>query len=348
LIALNGVEACSLPSMGFSMMITRLSSILLLLMIALSTTAEKARSESAGVAGRIECYSKSCTLKDAIIIGDIDASTLAKVRFLLDDLRDRASRENKPDYPVRSFEIESDGGDVASAMEIGRLLRENRVGVNIRDHCYSSCVFVMAGAVSRCCLVGPNTGVGIHRPYLTNVELPLGRAKSLYVQSLDEMKSYLREMNVSERLAEAMLRVDPENMRILSETELESYGLTLFDPVEAELQDLEAAKRWGLDRREYLRRKAISTKRCDPIRNTAEWVACGSAVMKTGKAPPPEFGRSPAAHALPPSAGECSYLGLPHPCQRPMNGQPSPLSSGSARVQSPPAELFPGELVPGQ
>jgi hypothetical protein len=266
---------------------------LLFLSLLVGLPAREVHAESARVEGHTKCYTSTCSLEAAKIIGDIDASTADKVRQLLDDHRIAASHENKPPSKYgQNIEIDSNGGNVIAAMTIGRLLRSNRVGVQVHDHCYSSCVLIMAGAVTRCCFAGDLTGVGIHRPYLdlTLERISPSRARDLYVQVLQEMRAYLREMNVSEGLADAMLRIDPENMRLLRDTELEGFGLGLFDPVEAEMRDLEGATLYGLNRQEYLRRKALSTSRCDPIRDIREWSACGQTMMKTGKAPAlPDF-----------------------------------------------------------
>ena len=73
---------------------------------------------------------------------------------------------------------------------------------------------------------------------------------------------YFREMNVAEGLADAMLRTNPEKIRLLSEEELAKYGLTPVDPIAAESFDLLTAKSYGLDRQEYMRRKVLAESRC--------------------------------------------------------------------------------------
>jgi hypothetical protein len=262
-----------------------------LLFALLVTQIGTVQAQSARVEGHVECYAATCGIAGTKIVGDIDAASADKVRRLLDEARERADREKKTLRNSSSINIDSYGGSVIAAMEIGRMLRKDRVGLQVDGHCYSSCVLVLAGAVSRCCFSNKGN-VGIHRPYfdLSTRDVLPSKVRELYVQVLQDIRSYFREMNVSEGLADAMLRIDPENMRLLSESELESYGLTMFDPVEAEMRDLEGATRYGLNRQEYLRRKALSASRCDPIRDIREWSACGQTVMKTGKAPAlPDF-----------------------------------------------------------
>jgi len=74
---------------------------------------------------------------------------------------------------------------------------------------------------------------------------------------LQDIRSYFREMNVSEQLADAMLRVEPKNIRFLDYDALRLYGLTAVDPVEQETLDLQEAQSFQLDRQEYIKRKAF-------------------------------------------------------------------------------------------
>jgi hypothetical protein len=109
--------------------------------------------------------------------------------------------------------------------------------------------------------------VGIHRPYF---DLPSGsqpltpdEVRGSYQQMLQEMRAYLREMNVSERLADDMLAIEPADVRYLSNKQLDDYGLRYIDPIEQETIDLQEAQHWGLDRREYMRRKALQKTNCN-------------------------------------------------------------------------------------
>ncbi len=58
-----------------------------------------------------------------------------------------------------------------------------------------------------------------------------------YQRMLQDIRSYFREMNVSEQLADAILRVAPKNIRFLDYDALRLYGLTAVDPVEQETTD---------------------------------------------------------------------------------------------------------------
>jgi hypothetical protein len=69
-------------------------------------------------------------------------------------------------------------------------------------------------------------------------------------------------MNVNEQLADAMLRIDPSQLRLLNYSEMNSYGLTSEDPVAREIKELKEAQKFGLSRQEYMRRKALAARQC--------------------------------------------------------------------------------------
>jgi hypothetical protein len=108
------------------------------------------------------------------------------------------------------------------------------------------------------------------------------------------MRSYLREMNVSPRLADDMLATEPENNHILTETELWAYRLTGVDPAEQqrraiqkEAADVHEANGLGLDRREYTQRKTLGETLCTysisgAVADYVEYSDCKIGVLKTG------------------------------------------------------------------
>ena len=108
-----------------------------------------------------------------------------------------------------------------SGPAIGRMFRREGAWIGVNGVCYSACVFILAGAVDR--QMGKSDQVGIHRPYLGSTpENPLdaGQVKQAYSRTLQDMRSYLREMNVSPRLADDMLATEPEHNHILPKPSL--------------------------------------------------------------------------------------------------------------------------------
>ena len=143
--------------------------------------------------------------------------------------------------------LNSPGGAIAPAMAIGRMLRKERAWLVVaRDRadppaiCASACILILAGAVSRTYTSG---AIAIHRPYLEvqRQVVSADEVSKAYAQMLQEVQSYLKEMNVSERLADAMLSVPPQRIRYLTTSEAEAFGLLKDDPVYEEATDLQQA-----------------------------------------------------------------------------------------------------------
>ena len=102
-------------------------------------------------------------------------------------------------------------------------------------------------------------------------------------------------MNGSEKLGNDMLATPPERVHNLTQAELKEYGLGGVDPVEQqrraianEMREVEEVKRLGLDRQEYVRRKALGDRLCvytiagEPVTNDSDFLNCKERVLKTG------------------------------------------------------------------
>lgn len=181
------------------------------------------------------------------ITGLITQSDLQELPHIVDSLKGIKA--------LPRFRLNSNGGDVEAAIEIGRLLRKIKASTLTwsKGGCYSSCVFILAGAVQR----DGRLGVGIHRPYSTRTDKRDYQAIQNDQRRLAKLaKDYLTEVNVSPALYDAMMSIPPEKIKMLSESELDSYGLLKVDPVEQELRDAAAARKYGISKVEYMQRKA--------------------------------------------------------------------------------------------
>jgi len=188
-------------------------------------------------------------------------------------------------WTILSFDLDSSGGDIYAAMEIGKLIRKARATCVIRPgaKCYSACVFVLSGAVKR----DVYGEVGIHRPFSTYVgKRDYESTQNEYRRTETAVRTYLREMNLPGQLFEAMVVVPPEKIRILSDKELEAFGLSGTDPVEQDTEDATDASRYGISKTECIRRKASLDRVCPSpdlySASPAQWVAysdCRQAYM---------------------------------------------------------------------
>jgi membrane-bound ClpP family serine protease len=239
-----------------------------------------AYAEPANIESNVNCFvlygNNVCDLSIKFT-GEIVAMSTKRIQSILDASKERTNWLHK------QLDIDSPGGNVDASMVIGRLLRENRVSVLVPKggQCASACVLIFAGAVTRSAF----GKIGIHRPYLnqalnSQIVSP-EKVKSDYGDMLSGMRAYLREMNVSEGLADDMLKVAPAEMRYLAYDELNNYGLSYSDPVEQEAIDLQDARSLGLDRSEYVRRQAIQKRKCGTL-GFDERLACEERVMKSG------------------------------------------------------------------
>jgi ATP-dependent protease ClpP protease subunit len=251
------------------------------------------RAEAAEVTGGIGCSPNDggvcladnrclCSFR-LHIDGEIDSTDADKVRSLL------ASRRAQS-VASEWLSINSRGGSINTAMTIGRMFRTERVGITVdpKGLCLSACVLILAGAVDRIVTSGK---VGIHRPYLKKMPRQSYQNKAVresFRMMLQEIRTYLREMNVSEKLADDMVAVVPERIRFLTQDDLNRYGFAGIDPAEQQIQAVESeirfeeASRLGLDRREYTRRKALAIELCSSMPSREAFV-CMNRVLTTGQ-----------------------------------------------------------------
>jgi hypothetical protein len=214
------------------------------------------------------------------IQGEIAPADSDRLKQLIEQTRQEGERKHWEMEPPFVY-LDTPGGNVSAAMAIGRLLRNEEGSVQIETQaiCYSACVIVLAGAVSRY-IQGQ---VGIHRPYyeVPKGEISRGKITEAFKSTLQELRAYFREMNVNEELADAMLRIEPEHMRLLNYAELNRYGLTGIDPIAKEVKELKAAQNLGITRQEYMRRKALVQTRC-----ASPSTFCAQKIMQTGEVDP--------------------------------------------------------------
>ena len=227
---------------------------------------------------------RSCDLL-VQILGEITDATVHQLNKLIGKTR-RQAEVAKYVFQFLGVELDSRGGSVNAAMSIGRTLRDEEAVafVNQGAVCLSSCVLILAGGVTR----SFEGSVGIHRPYF---EVPSGdvssqNIKTEYGRMLQGLRAYFREMNVADGLADAMLLINPENVRLLSKAELDSYGLTDADPIWKEAFELQEAKQYGLNRQEYMRRIAYAESTCHGRWSVILYANCRRGVLKEGISSP--------------------------------------------------------------
>jgi hypothetical protein len=168
---------------------------------------------------------------------------------------------------IQSATLASAGGDVRAAMQIGRMLRAD-LAEGSASHCASACVLVYVGLVSRPYL--HDGSLAIHRAIGLQAAATYAQEKTLVDQRNAWIGGYLREMNVSPRLLDAMNEVPSYKVRYLTQSEAESFGISEYDPVYLEQRQGAIAKQLGVGMLEAQRRTIAAIRHCDALNNGDE------------------------------------------------------------------------------
>jgi hypothetical protein len=164
--------------------------------------------------------------------GTIDGSRLQLIRHAL-VRRDAARRALHRDVDLR-IDVDSQGGEVFAALEIGRILREERASISVRSgaSCISSCVLVLMGAVER--NVSEAARLGIHRPSL-GASWRGGQKEAGEDATVDAMAAqlalYAEQMNVPRKIVDEMMSIPADHLRRLRPSDLAAYGIFAIDPI---------------------------------------------------------------------------------------------------------------------
>jgi len=160
------------------------------------------------------------------------------------------------------LDVESEGGNAAEAMAIGRFLRSANALIVTRSNCTSACVFLLAGAVERVTPTSQSAVIGVHRPYsedargATPVELD-----RIFQSTRRSVEEYMDQMHVSPRLVDLMYATPPEQMHMLSADEL-NVLLPERDPVWDELTVARRAAIYGIPSATYRRDEVQAFQGC--------------------------------------------------------------------------------------
>ncbi len=134
--------------------------------------------------------------------------------------------------PFITIELDSPGGDVVEALDLGRTIYQNFLMTLVRPghECVSACVFVlMAGAVHT-----PQDGanVGVHRPLLVSWSHRIGAAEAhaRYDGLMAYLRQYFATLGVADAAYDMMMRTNASDMRYFSAAELDRLRLRGEDP----------------------------------------------------------------------------------------------------------------------
>lgn len=235
----------------------------------------------------------------------------------------------------RILDIDSGGGSVEAAMRAGDAIGENDWTIWVRGDsvCHSACVLLLAAGDMRV-IVGP---VGVHRMIRVKSAATSRRELGEELRKIsDDLRNYLERNGASIEVYDLMTTVPNRTLRILTDAELEKFGLSGANAVEDDLDRIRLARTCGnafLQRRDAFRR-AYDAQCVQPAdaahQDVAEINACGLALRQRygfpdprcpidspmaeldgavlaipPAAPPPE--PAPATPEAPPAAGAAEH-----------------------------------------
>lgn len=138
---------------------------------------------------------------------------------------DRLRRELDLVAPVTVI-LNSSGGSVGDALELGRWLRAAGADTALTpsDICLSACPYILAGGVQRS--VAPGAWVGVHQHFFDrNLALPAFLAVEDIQRGQGMVMAYLIEMGVDPAMMQAALMTPPDEIYLLLPEELARFGL---------------------------------------------------------------------------------------------------------------------------
>ncbi|RVV99516.1 hypothetical protein EKE94_02205 [Mesobaculum littorinae] len=153
--------------------------------------------------------------------GQIAPGDAARFADVLDDMID----------PAREVWLNSPGGSVSDALEIGRQIRAAGLSTHMGadDVCLSACPYMLAGGTTR--EADADAYIGVHQHYFgQNAVQPAFMAVEDIQRGQGMVMDYLDEMGIDLRLMRHALVTPPDEIYILVPEELADYDLVTGPP----------------------------------------------------------------------------------------------------------------------
>jgi hypothetical protein len=207
---------------------------------------------------------RGCFSHTIHITGEITFADVSRFQNILNQLKKKYGPKDCLNSELW-IQLNSLGGEVLSAIQLGRLFRINEVTtvVSLDSECSSSCVFLLAGGVNR--IVAGK--VGIHRPFFSDLDPKLSTTivREKRNQMTKEIRQYLDEMDISQNLLDQMIAVPPEEMRYLAFKDLRELRLNIIDPTFDERRVAQRAWEHDITSAEYRRRDSLAETSCGSV-----------------------------------------------------------------------------------
>jgi hypothetical protein len=176
------------------------------------------------------------------IKGDIQSGDATVVDGIFKEAIEDSSR-------VEIVLIDSVGGSVSDAIDIGRMARSWDSWTRISGYCYSSCTLVYVGGSIR--FTASDAVLGLHRPYFAVQPGGEGPTTDSVDGLYGEVKLYLEEMNISPKFFDAMMAVSPSDMKLIEGWSSIEEWVPMHDPVYDEVSVASQARGYGIGTIDY-------------------------------------------------------------------------------------------------
>jgi hypothetical protein len=175
------------------------------------------------------------------ISGEITSGDVQALKIIIDQINKQFGGQ-----PI--VLLNSPGGSVPAALEMGRLLRKYlfRTVVDGGSSCSSACVFLLAGGVSRSVFLDGR--IGLHRPRLEYQEygqLSKNQANAAYDKIKRDCVDYMMEMGISNQVFFDMLKISSQNIKFVDREYDEATALVGTDPAWEEWVRAQSIKSQG-------------------------------------------------------------------------------------------------------
>lgn len=155
------------------------------------------------------------------------------------------------EYKIAFIELNSEGGDVSSAMQIGRLIRKYDGTTTVKENgkCYSSCALIFIAGVQRM-----NFGqIGLHRPYLAAAPQSREAIEKQVPLMLSVVRDYIIEMGITDSFYQQIVNTEPSRVAIYKGKDVERI-VPVRDPTYEEIEVSYEARRHGVTTSEIRQR----------------------------------------------------------------------------------------------
>jgi ATP-dependent protease ClpP protease subunit len=187
-----------------------------------------------------------------VIDGEIKTGDFAQFAKMADIVSHEATLETNG-VPAIEVDLNSPGGDLNEAIQIGRLLRDRsmQTGLSAKSICASACIFIYIAGVSRS--THTEARLGLHRPYFNPVEfasLSPAEARKKYASLVTVARDYFLDMGMSEESFRLMMATPSNDIHWLNMLEQIQYGFFGVDPAWTELSIARLKRDWGDEKAE--------------------------------------------------------------------------------------------------